>query len=175
MINRRAILRRELRKIVLVRHHIPMPSHQIKRAMILLYGRKLSIRLIHNPPIHMELVIDRSNGVQEVAGICQPVATQWTQIGELPHGTPHFGDVATRDFRAGSEVQAEADAPLDDADFSGLEVEFAHFGDDVETAELGADEEVAVGVAECSALHAGVDHVDVERDAFSDVGIAASG
>lgn len=103
------------------------------------------------------------------------MATKGSKVWELPHRAPHFCDVPTGDRSIRSEVETESDTTLNHANFSWLKEDLSHLSLDVEVALLGADEEVAVSVAECSSVHAGVDHVDIECNALSDVWIATSG
>lgn len=175
MIDACGSLRRELGEIVFVWDDIAVPGDQVKGAMILVNRRQFSIRLVHDFVINLQVVVDGSHRVQKVPGVGQAMAAQRAQVRQLPHGSPHFGNVASSYFGIWSQVQAEANSSLDDADLAWLQEYHAHLRFDIQVSQLCADEEVAVRVAERSLLHARVDHVDIECNSFSDIRITASG
>lgn len=65
-----------------------------------------------------------------------------------------------------SETDQEPHTARDHEDLAGLHEHETEFRLDVEVAFLWADEHVAVGVAEGTVVHAGVEGVDGEADAF---------
>lgn len=151
-----------------------MPSNEIKGAVILLYRDQLTIRFIDNVPVDMQLIINSSNWEKEVTRIRQTMATKRAQIWQLPHRTPNFGYVATSYLGVWRQVQAESDASLDYADLARLQEDHAHFSLDIKVAQLCADQEVAICVAESSPFHAGIDHIDVKSDTFPDVRVTTT-
>jgi len=87
----------------LVRNHIPMPSHQIIRAVILddlvvgpvdltlhtlvstthsptLSQQRTKTRTYHNPPINLQLLIDKRNRKQKIPRVRKSMATDGSQV-----------------------------------------------------------------------------------------------
>lgn len=151
-----------------------MPCHEIERAVVLLNGYELAVRLVDDLPAHMQFIVDGSHWVQKVTRIGHSMATKGSEIWKLPHRAPHLSDVASCYLCIRGEVEAEPDSSLYDANLSWLQKNLSHLSLDVEIALLRADQEVAVSVAECPSFHVGVDHVDIECNALSDVGVAAA-
>jgi len=158
----------------LVRNDISMPGGHVERAVVLLDGVVLAVRLVDDDPVLVELIVDVGNGVQKVPRVGQSMTTDGSEIRQLPHGAPDLRDIAARDLVSGAQPDGEADAALDDTDLAGLQEDLAQLGLDVEVAQLRDQQEVAVGVAERAVVHVRVDHVDVERDALAQVGVSAA-
>lgn len=74
-------------------------------------------------------------------------------------------------FNAGSEGNSPPDSPLNHTDLSRLQENHAKLGLDIQVSGLGAQQKVAVGVAESPLLHGCVDAVNVNSHALTQVRI----
>jgi hypothetical protein len=155
----------------LVGNDIAMPCNQVERTVILLQTVVFSVVLVDNRPVSTQLFVNVSNGIQEVSGVGKTVASQRTQIGQLPHTTPDLCDVSSSLLHSRSESNSESHTSLDDADLSRLQENHSKLSLYVQVSLLSADEEIAIGVAECSLLHGCIDGVDVQSHALSQVGV----
>lgn len=97
-----------------------------------------------------------------------------TEIGKLPCAAPDLSYVATGSRGVGTERDAEANSSRNHKNLSRLDEQFSHLGLDVKSALLSTKQEFAVGVAIGAVDHGLVDHVDVESDAFTKIGVAAT-
>ena len=131
--------------------------------------------LVDNSPITAQILVNVSNGVEKVPWVRKSVTTERSEIWKLPHTSPDFGDVTTSLLGVLAESNAESNTSLNDTDFAGRQVDHTQFGLDVQVTQLRADQEITVSVAKGTLLHRCVDHVDVERDTFADVGVTRSG
>lgn len=156
----------------LVWNDVAMPCDQIKRTVVLLQAVVPSGVLVHNLPVTTQVVINVGNRVQEVSWISKTVATQGSQIRQLPHATPNLSDVSSSLLHSRSQSNSEPYTSLDDANLSRLQEDHSKLSLDVQISLLGADEEVTIRVAESSLLHRCVDGVDIESKALSQVGVA---
>jgi hypothetical protein len=73
-----------------------------------------------------------------------------------------------------SESDSESHTSLYNANLSGLQEDHSKLSLDVQVSLLSADEEVTIRVAECSLLHGSIDGIDVQSNAFSQVGVAGA-
>lgn len=151
-----------------------MPRHHIVRAVVLLDRRVLSIRLVKDHVWDVQVVVNVRDGEQKVAGVGKSMTTNRSQVWQFPDGSPNLGDVSTSLGVSLCQVDAEPDTSLQDAYLTNLQVDAAKLGLNVERAELWADKEVAVGIAESAAFHALVDHVDVETDSLAEIWVATA-
>jgi hypothetical protein len=149
-----------------------MPCNQVERTVVLLKAVVLSIVFVDNLPISTQIFIDVGNRIQEVSRIGKRVATQRTQIRQLPHAAPDLCDVSSSLLYSRCKSNSESHTSLDDANLSRLQEDHSKLGLQVQVSLLSADEEVAIGVAERSLLHGCVDGIDVQSHSLSQVGIA---
>lgn len=99
------------------------------------------------------------------------MTTQGTQIRQLPHATPDLCDVSSGLLYSRSKSKSESHTSLYDTNLPRLQEYHSKFGLYVQISLLSANEEIAIGVAECSLLHGCIDGIDVQSHALSQVGI----
>lgn len=156
----------------LVGNDIAMPCDQIEWTVVLLQAVVPSSVLVHNFPVTAQLVVNVGNRVQEVSWVGKTMATQRSQIRQLPHATPNLGDVPSSLLHSRPKSDSESHTSLNNTDLSRLQENHSKLSLNVQISLLGAEEEVTICVAESSLLHGCVDGIDVQSNAFSQVGIA---
>ena len=100
------------------------------------------------------------------------MTTQRTQVGKFPHASPDLCNVSSGLLYSRSKSNSKSHASLNDADFSRLQKDHSKFSLQVQVSLLSTDEEIAIGIAECSLLHGCVDSIDVQSHALSQIGIS---
>jgi len=103
------------------------------------------------------------------------MTTYRSQIGKFPHAAPNLGDISPGTTTPLPKPNTKPHSSLNNENLPGLYEKLPEFRLDVQTAFLGAEEEVPVVVAECSPRHPPVDHVDVERGALADIRVPGAG
>ena len=68
-------MRRELRKIILVRNNVTVPCDKIEGAVVLLYRHELTVGLVDDLPVYVQIIIDSGYRVEEIARIGKTMAT----------------------------------------------------------------------------------------------------
>jgi len=99
------------------------------------------------------------------------VTAQRAQVRQLPHTSPDLCNVSSSLLHSRSKSDSESHTSLDDANLSRLQENHSKFSLYIQVSLLSADEEVAIGVAECSLLHGCIDGIDVQSHALSQIGI----
>jgi len=93
MVERDRVDRVEMRQVVLVRRIVAVPSHNVKRGVILLGLKQKASVLVDNLE-GLLLVRERSHGGLEVTTVRQSVGSNGTQIGKGPGAVEDFADVS---------------------------------------------------------------------------------
>ena len=106
-----------------------------------------------------------ATGALKSRGLARPLAPMAPELGQAKGQAVVFADVSASLFLC--EDNAKFDAARDDADLARRDIENAEFRVKAKSAELGNDQQFAIGGVEETILHRGVGGVDVDGDALS--------
>ena len=161
----------EARQVVLVRRVVAVPGDHVERRVIDERGPQAAEKLGGDVELAVAVFIG-GHGRLEVARIGEAVGADGAELGQAERQAVVFADVAAGLLLL--KHDAEFDAARDHADLAGRDVEDAEFGVEAQRAELGNDEQLAVGGVEEAVVHRGVAGVEVDRDAGLHRGIAVA-
>ncbi|PAV93097.1 hypothetical protein WR25_09979 [Diploscapter pachys] len=138
----------EVRQVVAPWGEIAVPCHHVERAVVERHRPQRSHELLDHLG-RLVAILEPRDRRFEIARVGEAVGADGAEIGQ-----------------AEQAARAEADTTGDERDLAGRDVETTEFGQQLQPAGLGHEQQLAVGIHEDTGAHVGIGGVDVHRDAF---------
>ncbi|KAG1450372.1 hypothetical protein G6F57_016420 [Rhizopus arrhizus] len=149
----------EVAQVVLVRRVRAVPGHDVQRRMVDRCAPQAAFELGDQLEVTVHVLECRMRGL-EVAWVGQAVGADRAEVGQLQQRAVVLADVAAA--RAVGQFHPEAHATRDHRDLLRLDLDHAHLGQQAQRAQLGHDQQLAIGVVEIAADHVAVGRVQMD-------------
>ncbi|KAG0773075.1 hypothetical protein G6F22_015190 [Rhizopus arrhizus] len=149
----------EAAQIVAVRRVVAVPGHHVQRRMVDRCAPQAAFELGDQLEVTVHVLECRMRGL-EVAWVGQAVGADRAEVGQLQQRAVVLADVAAA--RAVGQFHPEAHATRDHRDLLRLDLDHAHLGQQAQRAQLGHDQQLAIGVVEIAADHVAVGRVQMD-------------